>query len=280
MSGVTFATATRAEIGLMLDWAADEGWNPGLGDADAFAAADPAGFFVARAGGKAVAAISVVNHDDTMAFLGLYLCHPDFRGQGIGFGLWQHALAHAGGRCVGLDGVAAQQANYARSGFALHGATTRLEGPAPTVQAGDIRPLDPTTDLDAIMALDRAANGYDRRGFLPGWVGDAQPQRKSVVIERHGQIAGFGTARLCRLGAKIGPLVAPDPAAAVTLLGAAAQALGAASLSVDLPDTQGRFRAMLTKRGFVATFETARMYRGTPPASSPLLRAIATMELG
>ena len=112
---VSFRTARADELPLVLSWAEAEGWNPGPDDAAAFFASDPEGFFVADADTGPVAAISVVNHSDAFAFLGLYLCLPEHRGKGIGFGLWQHALAHAGARCVGLDGVPAQQDNYRKS---------------------------------------------------------------------------------------------------------------------------------------------------------------------
>ena len=52
---------TVTELELVLDWAADEGWNPGLDDAAAFYAADPAGFLIKEVDGQPVAAISVVN---------------------------------------------------------------------------------------------------------------------------------------------------------------------------------------------------------------------------
>ncbi len=104
-------TATLADVNLMLDWAADEGWNPGLDDAAAFHASDPEGFFVAERAGAPVAAISVVNHDDRNAFLGLYLCRPEWRGQGIGLALWNHALGpcRGAGRGAGRGGSAAGQ---------------------------------------------------------------------------------------------------------------------------------------------------------------------------
>lgn len=85
------------DLSRVLDWAADEGWNPGLDDAAAFLASDPEGFFVTEADGAPVAAISVVNHSPDFAFLGLYLCQPAWRGRGIGLRLWTHALTHAGG---------------------------------------------------------------------------------------------------------------------------------------------------------------------------------------
>src|SRR5262245_49128429 len=42
--GYEIRTMSRAELGLALDWAAAEGWNPGLDDATPFHVADPAGF--------------------------------------------------------------------------------------------------------------------------------------------------------------------------------------------------------------------------------------------
>jgi GNAT superfamily N-acetyltransferase len=269
--------ASLSDLALVLNWAADEGWNPGLDDATAFLAADAGGFFVAEKNGRAVAAISVVNHDAEFAFLGLYLCHPDYRGQGIGFALWTHALGHAETRTVGLDGVAAQQANYAKSGFRPSGATLRVQGsistPAPSLREAD------TTDINALAALDRAANGYGRAAFLTAWTTPA-PTRRTIVIDRPDGVSGFATARLCREGCKIGPLIAPDTATAVTLLQAAAGRTGEDRITVDVPEANGALLARLSSLGFTETFRTARMYRGPAPVTGPMLQAIGTMELG
>src|ERR1700681_2616961 len=105
---------TRAELDVALDWAAAEGWNPGLGDADCFWQADEAGFLGSFQGSRMVASISVVAYDATFAFLGLYIVAPAFRGQGSGLKLWQARMARLGKRIVGLDGVVAQQETYAR----------------------------------------------------------------------------------------------------------------------------------------------------------------------
>lgn len=271
-------TATKAEVAQMLDWAAAEGWNPGLDDATAFADADPGGFFVAEQDGQPVAAISVVNHSDSFAFLGLYLCLPAFRRRGIGYALWQHALAHAGARTVGLDGVAAQQENYARSGFVYAGATTRFEGPCRAVSASGLRPVGPA-EMGALAALDRAANGFDRPRFLNAWLTDTAT-RRTILLVTDGTPTGFATARLCRQGCKVGPVVTGDPGSAMTLAHAAANELSAQSMIVDIPGTQPEFQAALRAQGFAPTFETARMYRGPAPDPGNGLFAVATLELG
>jgi len=274
-------TATLDDVARMLDWAAQEGWNPGMEDAAAFHSADSKGFFVADVDGQMVAAISVVNHSDVFAFLGLYICLPDFRGQGVGVALWKHALQHAGSRTVGLDGVAEQQGNYARSGFVAAGSTMRFEGIVPSAETSGIRPVMGAQDTAQIAGLDLAANGFTRQAFLTGWIQDS-PTRKTVVLEHNGQITGYATARLCREGCKIGPVIAPDQAAAESLIAAAVTGVGAHWATIDVPADQTGFTAALAGLGFVSGFATARMYRGPAPtpAQPQTLFGVATLELG
>lgn len=120
------------EIALAIDWAAAEGWNPGLSDAACFTVIDPGGFLVAECDSEPVATVSCVNYDDRFAFLGFYIVRPDMRGHGYGLQLWQAAMVHAGSRIVGLDGVVAQQDNYRKSGFSFAYANIRR----PVMSAG------------------------------------------------------------------------------------------------------------------------------------------------
>lgn len=43
---------TRDELDTLIEWAAREGWNPGLDDAEAFWNADPDGFVAAELNGE------------------------------------------------------------------------------------------------------------------------------------------------------------------------------------------------------------------------------------
>ncbi|ETA50463.2 acetyltransferase [Rhodobacteraceae bacterium PD-2] len=274
---MTHRTATPGEVAQILDWAAQEGWNPGFEDAPAFHAADPGGFFLAETGGRPVAAISVVNHDAHHAFLGLYICHPDYRGQGIGLGLWHHALKHAGNRGIGLDGVPAQEANYAASGFVLTDRTRRL--------TGQFAPQEPSLhlarpqDMAALARLDEAATGLRRGAFLHVWLGDSAT-RKTVVLREGPEVTGFATARRCGTGCKIGPVIAPDPDTALRLARQAAAALDETLAILDVPDSRAAFGALLRRGGFTESFATARMYRGPAPQGNGTLMAVATLELG
>ena len=107
------------EMQLLANWAAAEGWNPGLHDAECFFAADPQGFFIGEVAGSPVGCISAVAYGQEFGFIGFYIVRPEFRGKGYGIQLWQAAMRYLGPRNIGLDGVVAQQANYQQSGFRL-----------------------------------------------------------------------------------------------------------------------------------------------------------------
>ncbi len=69
--------------------------------------------------GAPAATVSCANYSASFAFLGFYIVREDLRGRGYGLRIWDAAIAHAGPRVIGLDGVVAQQQNYRKSGFEL-----------------------------------------------------------------------------------------------------------------------------------------------------------------
>jgi hypothetical protein len=275
---IDYRLMQRDDLETVLEWAAMEGWNPGLEDGGAFLGTDPEGFFLAEVDGDMAAAISVVNHSDTFSFLGLYICRPELRARGIGFALWNHAINHAGGRTIGLDGVTDQQDNYRKSGFVLAGSTVRFEGLVSGVMAGDIRAVA-SSDIPVLIDLDALANGFRKDRFLTRWI-DGCETRLTVVLQPRNSVEGFATIRRCRKGAKIGPLIAPDPDTAVRLVHAAAAALDEEHVIVDVAETNQPLIARLAGLGFEATFGTARMYRGHAPVPGSNLQSVATLELG
>src|SRR5258706_7033398 len=100
------------EIAIAVDWAAGEGWNPGLSDAACFNKVDPDGFLIGELDGAPAAAISCLNYDSAFAFLGVYIVRRYLRGRGYGLRIWNEAIAHAGGFTNRLHGLASEQPNH------------------------------------------------------------------------------------------------------------------------------------------------------------------------
>src|SRR5919202_3614666 len=147
----------RSELDIAVEWAAREGWNPGLGDAACFHAADPEGFLMEFRDGEPVATISVVRYGRDFAFLGFYIVRPDMRGRGYGYRLWHAGMARLEGRTVGLDGVIAQQDNYRRSGFRLAHRNIRCGGQPRIDVPRDARIVAVAGELrDSVSAYDGA----------------------------------------------------------------------------------------------------------------------------
>lgn len=269
--------ASKPEISDILDWAAAEGWNPGLDDAAPFFDADPAGFFVAVDGEQPVAAISVVNHSDEYAFLGLYIVLPQMRGKGIGHSLWKHAIEHAGARTIGLDGVPEQQGNYASSGFEHAGGTTRYTGSIFANKSHAVRSVV-SREISSLIDWEAEVSGAKKTRYLSGWFSPS-PRRVTLVDEGLEGISGFCTVRRCKAGAKIGPLVADNPDSAERLIKHAATVFGA-DITIDVPDTSDVLSGLCQGFGLEPGFQTARMYRGQKPVGKDAIFAVTTLELG
>lgn len=268
----TVRTLALQEIATLLDWAAAEGWNPGLGDAVAFQAADPNGFFGAFVDGRMVAGISAVAYDALFGFIGLYICHPDWRGQGHGKAVWDAGMAYLGERTIGLDGVAEQQANYAAMGFVPAYETIRMSGTLTSDRTGD-RQILPIATLEQIRDLDRQCFPARRDGFLRAWLA---PPNQGMVHRGGGVVDGYAVLRPCRDGTKIGPLFARDVGAALDLL-----ATLSGPVQIDVPAIQTDWLEALAARGLEAGFRTKRMYRGALPAMRlNRVFGVSSLELG
>jgi GNAT superfamily N-acetyltransferase len=271
---------TLPELEVVLDWAAAEGWNPGWQDAASFYAADPGGFLLGTLDGMPAASIFAVQYGTGFGFIGGYIVRPEFRGQGHGMAIWRAGMARLQGRNVGLDGVPAQQANYARSGFQLAHRNVRYGGRGSGLPAEDrVLPLGPQ-DIDDVVAYDRDFFPGNRAQFMRHWL--QQEGSIALGLRDGGVLRGYGVLRPCRKGFKIGPLCAESPDVAEELMLALR---GRVPLDepvfLDVPEPNAAAVALAVRHGMRACFETARMYTGAAP-HLPLERqyGITSFELG
>lgn len=270
---------TPDELETLVSWAGDEGWNPGLADAEAFRAADPDGFIGCFVAGELAAAIAATAYGDGFGFIGLYISHPRFRGRGYGKRVWDAGMAHLDGLAIGLDGVPAQQENYRKSGFIEHYRTWRWSGAFAADNIGDDRIVAVTpTLLPELERFDRRFFPASRTAFLKRWT--ASP-RVTLALVEDGRLAGYGTIRQCRDGCKIGPLFTETDTGAERLFAALAAHATQQTLHIDVPEPNTAFAAFLQKYGFERGFVTARMVRGPAPTSPEKTPAgVTTLELG
>ncbi len=269
---------TEADLALALEWAAAEGWNPGLHDAHCFYAADPEGFFLAELDGVPIGCVSAVRYGSGFGFLGLYIVKAEHRGQGFGLELWRAALDHLGDRVIGLDGVVAQQDNYRKSGFRLAFRNIRQKG-----RGGGAAPPGLTElaaiPIEEILRYDETAFPAPRTEFLKSWIGQPQAVALGVLDER--RLKGYGVLRACREGFKVGPLFADDEETADHLLSGLFARAPDAPVFLDTPEANPAAVALAARYAMAPVFETARMYKnGIPEMRLERCFGVTTFELG
>jgi hypothetical protein len=181
---------------------------------------------------------------------------------------------------VGLDGVVAQQANYAKSGFALAYRNIRFGGVAPAADATAAKIVSARElPFDTLAAYDRRFFPAPRPGFLSLWLDPADGAALAAIEDGH--IRGLGAIRGCRDGFKIGPLYAEDEATADTLFRALAERAPGARVFLDVPEPNAAALRLAERYRLAPAFETARMYAGrTPQIPLHKLFGVTTFELG
>jgi hypothetical protein len=276
----TIRTLTPAEAEQAVDWAAAEGWNPGLVDLDCFLAQDPGLFLGAFQGDALISVISATRYDPAFGFIGFYIARPEARGQGHGIAIWRAAMKRLSGRLIGLDGVVAQQPNYRKSGFVLAWNNIRFGGEAPALPAPRAHVVPAVSvPFAALETVDRQVFPAQRPDFLRAWLG--APGHVALALVQDGAVGGFGVIRPCRSGHKIGPLVAPDEAVAEALLAALLERVEPGEIFWDIPEPHHAATALAARLGLKPVFETARMYTGAaPPVAMDRLFGVTTFELG
>lgn len=268
------------DLEMAIDWAAEEGWNPGLYDARCFYATDESGFLKGVLNGEMIASISVVKYGSEFAFLGFYIVKPEYRGQGYGHLLWQEAVKELEGYNVALDGVVNQQPNYKKSGFKLAHRNIRFKG-----VKGENHPSNQSIDLkkvpfEQLLEYDRRFFPANRQIFLKLWI--SQPQTKALGILEDHELKGYGVIRKCRSGYKIGPVFTEDDKKAMQLIQDLISELSEGeNFFLDIPEVNKKAYAITQALSMKSVFETARMYtKGTPDIDLSKTYGITSFELG
>jgi GNAT superfamily N-acetyltransferase len=274
----------RAELDILVEWAANEGWNPGLTDAQIFWDTDPQGFVAAELGGELIGGGSIVSYERRFGFMGFFIIRADHRGKGFGERLWVHRrdllISRLGAPAViGMDGVFNMQGFYARGGFVFYNRDIRFEGVG-TAARSDAALVDlSTVSFAEVARYDAAHFPAPRDVFLKAWV--TQPGSRALGAVQHGVLRGFGVIRPCRRGFKIGPLFAADAETADTLFRGLGDLSPGEPVFIDVPENNPQAMALAQRHGLREVFGCARMYYGPAPLL-PFneIFGVTTFELG
>ncbi len=280
---------TRSEVDELVAWAASEGWNPGLYDADLFWATDPEAFVAADLDGEMIGGGAITSYNGEYGFMGFFIVRPEYRGRGFGNTLW-HARRERlldrlrPGATIGLDGVFAMQNYYAKGGFAFSHRNMRFRteiSDRPATSRADDKNIVPLTavSFEHVLDYDRTCFPAERPHFLKEWI--AQPDALALGYLRDGKLNGYGVVRRCREGCKIGPLFADDTLVAEALYAHLAGFAASGPLFLDAPENNPAAMAFVAQRRMTEVFGCARMYLGPPPAvAHERIFGVTTFELG
>lgn len=275
---------TRSEVDILVEWAAQEGWNPGLHDAEIFWNTDPDAFWAAQLGDEMIGGGAIVSYDGSFGFMGFFIVKPEFRGRGLGNELWHFRKNKLTSRLrdpvrIGMDGVFDMQDYYAKGGFAFLNRDLRFEGIGESADVHDNIVAVSGIPFGQLMRYDAEHFPVPRPHFLRQWID--QPDSCALAYVEDDEIGGYGVARRCRRGFKFGPLFANTPNIAERLfLGLGNHARGE-PIFLDTPEINPCAPSLARRHGMEEVFGCARMYLGPPPTlPHEQIFGVTSFELG
>jgi len=281
---ITIRQMQRAELDNLVDWAADEGWNPGLDDAEVFWATDPSAFIAAELYGELAGGGSIVSYDGRYGFMGFFIIRKDLRGQGLGNQLWYERRKRLLARLdtsatIGMDGVFDMQHYYAKGGFESIGRDIRYEGRGRSTDVPNNVIRLEEVPFELVDAYDQQHFPAPRSEFLKRWI--ARPGGHAFGVLGDKQIAGYTVMRPCRLGYKIGPLFANNVDIARDLLNASLAQIPGEPVYLDTPELNPEAVELAESYDMQQVFGCAKMVLGPKPdLPDHEIFGVTTFELG
>jgi len=241
----------------------ESGFGARLAGVVGFAKARLAGeVVVAEAGGELVGVAAGAVFGAT-GWIGGVAVVPAHRRAGLGGALTEAVVDFLEASRVAtvlLHATALGRPVYERLGFVAETAYLTLAGPtlAPAARGPSVR-AGRAADLEAVVALDRAATGEDRRRLLTAlWPAGG-------LVAGDGEPLGYHLPSPWRPG---GAIVATSPDAGLTLLDAVRAAPGD-DVAISVPAANPAAVRFLEAAGFTERYRTVRMHRGPRVAWDP-----------
>ena len=260
-----------ADLSVAVELSAIAGWNQTEDDWRMLMNLAPEGCFGFEADGALVATTTLLSYGQQLAWIGMVLTKPEYRGRGFARTLVRHAIEAAdcmGIKTVKLDATQQGQPLYESLGFQAEGSVERWsrEGISNScVPGGNLR-------SDQQRGPDLAAFGVDRSTML-----------ETLAMRSHAQVTSnaYLFVRSGRTTAYLGPCVGKDPASTQALITNTLKALASVAWSWDLFPHNRNALTLASELGFTRRRVLTRMSRGkTLRGRDEMVYAIAGFELG
>jgi GNAT superfamily N-acetyltransferase len=237
------------------EWPAEERkWALLLDAAEGYGIDDP--------DGGLLGAVVLARYGPGLASVGMMLVAARYGRQGLGHRLMTHLRGQAGRATVFLTATSYGRPLYEKLGFRTTGRSATFVGafrPAEAEEPDRTRAAS-AADLGAIAEVDRPAFGADREYLLRRLFGFCDQIR---VLVQDGSITGYAGAWPNVDITVIGPVIAPDAAAARTLITSVARRTDR-PVRLDLDPDRRDIASWAQARGLPIVDETAFMVHGTP----------------
>jgi len=250
------------------------GWNQKEEDWKRVISLEPEGCFGLVADGVLVSTATSICYGDELAWIGMVLTDPAWRGRGFARRLMERSMEFLTGRGVAwikLDATDMGRPLYLKLGFEDEAPVERWMAVAPDIAPAELPAYEPDP------ALDREAFGVDRSALLA-----------SLASERTVSIPGQGFA-MARPGARadyFGPCVCRSPEAARKFLMWFLGRHAGKTVAWDILPANTEAVKLAREFGFERRRELVRMVCPGPSASRPIAHndsyvfAIAAFEYG
>lgn len=245
------------------------GWNQTREDWARLLRLSPDGYFGLHVDGKLAATAGAVCYGRDLAWIGMVLTLPEYRGLGLARRLLDHLLSTLDGRNIPvlkLDATEMGISLYEQMGFTAESVVERwVREPAPI--AGDDLP-----PLDGVPGTDAAVFGADRNALIAELLrqDSAGLSDDDYAMGRAGRVASY-----------FGPCIASSPDAARRMVRWFLARYIGRPVYWDLPAGHPRAQDLARELGFHCQRRLTRMARGGKSASiDERIYAIAGFEYG
>jgi len=279
-----FNKLNREHVDKLIEWADEEGWNPGPYDAEVYWETDPDGFYGFFIKDELIAGGSIISYDGEFGFMGFFIVKPEYRSEGIGRKLWylrRDTLLKRlnNGASIGMDGVIGMQQFYNRGGFEIAFRDLRYQGIGKEFAIDQNISSIEKNDFEEVLKYDKICFGVNRPKFMLNWL--KMPEVQCFKYVNKNILKGFAVLRKANKGYKICPLFADTPEIAEELFKACSTSAKDDFFYLDIPILNEAARDLVMKHKMKYVFECARMYYGSPP-NVPVdkIFGITTFELG